>query len=172
MNYAEIKKLDVANGLGIRTSLFVSGCRNHCEGCFNACTWDFNFGKPFTKAVEDEILDSLAPSHVTGLSLLGGEPFEEENQEVLAPFLERVKGTYPQKNIWCWTGYVLDKDLLPDDGRKHTPYTQRMLDCFEFLVDGPFVLARKNIALPFRGSENQRIWQQTAGVWKVIEINP
>ncbi len=171
MNYAEIKKLDVANGLGIRISLFVSGCRNHCEGCFNACTWDFNYGKPFTKEVEEDILASLAPAHVTGLSVLGGEPFEEENQAVLAPFLERVKSTYPQKDIWCWSGYVLDKDLLPENGRKHTENTKRMLDCLDYLVDGPFVISKRNIALNFRGSENQRIWQKKNGEWQLSEIN-
>lgn len=168
MNYAEIKKLDVANGLGIRVSLFVSGCRNHCKGCFNADTWDFNFGTPFTQETENEILDALKQSHITGLSVLGGEPFEEENQAVLAPFLQKVKTQFPQKNIWCWSGYLLDEDLLNSNGKKHTEFTEKMLDCIEFFVDGRFIEEKKNIALDFRGSENQRIWKKVDGVWEIV----
>lgn len=168
MNYAEIKKLDVANGLGIRVSLFVSGCRNHCKGCFNADTWDFDYGNPFTEEVENQILEYLKPNHITGLSVLGGEPFEEENQAVLAPFLQKVKTQFPQKNIWCWSGYFLDEDLQNPNGKKHTEFTEKMLDCIEFLVDGRFIEEKKNIALDFRGSENQRIWRKIDGVWKVV----
>ncbi|MBR6913210.1 MAG: anaerobic ribonucleoside-triphosphate reductase activating protein [Treponema sp.] len=168
MNYAGIKNLDVADGLGIRVSLFVSGCRNHCKGCFNEITWDFNYGAPFTKEVEDEVMKMLEHEHVSGLSVLGGEPFEEENQEVLAPFLERVRKTFPEKNIWAWSGYLLDKDLLAENGRKHTEYTQRILDCLEYLVDGRFVEEKRNLTLQFRGSENQRIWRKIDGEWKVI----
>lgn len=168
MNYAEIKSLDVANGLGIRVSLFVSGCRNHCKGCFNADTWDFDYGNPFTEEVENQILEYLKPNHITGLSVLGGEPFEEENQEILAPFLQKVKTQFPQKNIWCWSGYLLDKDLLNSNGKKHTEFTEKMLDCIEFFVDGRFIEEKKNIALDFRGSENQRIWRKIDGVWKVV----
>lgn len=157
MNFGEIKTLDVANGLGIRVSLFVSGCRNHCKGCFNECTWDFNYGDPFTAEIEDKIIEAMKPSHISGFSLLGGEPFEEENQKVLAPFLERIKSIYPDKNIWCWTGYILDKDILPENGRKHTEYTERMLNCIDTLVDGPFKEAEKDLTLDFRGSRNQRI---------------
>lgn len=156
MYYGNIKNFDVADGLGVRVSLFVSGCRNCCEGCFQPQTWDFKFGKEFTKETEDEIIQLLSPSHIQGFSLLGGEPFEEENQKVLAPFLERIKQTYPSKDIWCWTGYVLEKDLK-EGCRKHTEFTDRMLKCIDVLVDGPFIQAQRNLMLEFRGSENQRI---------------
>lgn len=157
MYYGEIKKIDIANGLGVRVSLFVSGCRNHCPGCFNAATWNFDYGKPFTEDTEREILEALKPSHIKGLTVLGGEPFEEENQRVLAPFLEKVRAAYPEKNIWCYSGYVYDKDLRPHDGRKHCEVTDRMLACIDVLVDGPFIEAEKDITLNFRGSRNQRI---------------
>lgn len=157
MNYAEIKKIDIADGLGVRVSLFVSGCRNHCKGCQNEITWDFNYGKKFTEETEQEIIESLKFSHINGLTVLGGEPFEEENQEILAPFLEKVKKLYPEKNIWAYTGYIYDKDLLPEGGRKHTPFTDRMLACIDVLVDGPFIESLKDLTLDFRGSSNQRI---------------
>lgn len=156
MHYGNIKSFDVADGLGVRVSLFVSGCRNCCPGCFNQATWDFEYGQEFTKETEDNIIELLKPSHIQGFSLLGGEPFEEENQEVLAPFLERIKETYPSKDIWCWTGYILEKDLLKG-GRKHTQFTDRMLSCIDTLVDGSFIQSQKNLMLEFRGSENQRI---------------
>ncbi len=156
MNYGAIKKTDVADGSGVRVSLFVSGCRNHCPGCFQPETWNFDFGKPFTQETENEILKALEPSFISGFSLLGGEPFEPENQEVLAPFLEKIKKTYPKKDIWCWTGYILEKDLQ-EGGRKHTPFTDRMLACIDVLVDGPFIQEQRNLMLEFRGSENQRI---------------
>lgn len=156
MNYGAIKKFDVADGEGVRVSLFVSGCRNACKGCFQPETWNFHFGQPFTSDTENEILTALAPEYIAGFSLLGGEPFEEENQEVLAPFLEKIKETYPQKNIWCWTGYIYDKDLQSGQ-RKHTEYTDRMLACIDVLVDGPFIEEQRNLMLEFRGSENQRI---------------
>ena len=156
MNYGAIKKFDVADGEGVRVSLFVSGCRNACKGCFQPETWNFHFGEPFTADTEAEILEALAPEYIAGFSLLGGEPFEEENQEVLAPFLEKIKETYPQKNIWCWTGYIYDKDLQAGQ-RKHTEYTDRMLACIDVLVDGPFIEEQRNLMLEFRGSENQRI---------------
>ena len=156
MNYGAIKITDVADGIGVRVSLFVSGCRNHCPGCFQPETWNFDFGKPFTQETENEILKALEPSFISGFSLLGGEPFEPENQEVLAPFLEKIKKTYPKKDIWCWTGYILEKDLQ-EGGRKHTPFTDRMLACIDVLVDGPFIQEQRNLMLEFRGSENQRI---------------
>lgn len=156
MYYGNIKSFDVADGLGVRVSLFVSGCRNCCLGCFNEATWDFKYGQEFTKETEDKIIEYLKPSHIQGFSLLGGEPFEEENQEVLAPFLERLKEIYPKKDIWAWTGYVWDRDLVAG-GRKHTQYTDRMLKCIDVLVDGPFILEQKNLMLEFRGSENQRL---------------
>ncbi len=157
MNYGEIKKTDIANGEGVRVSLFVSGCRIHCKGCFNSVTWDFNYGKPFTENTENEILEALAPDYIAGLSVLGGEPFEIENQRVLAPFLQKVKTRFPEKTIWCYTGYVYDVDLAPSDGKRHTEFTNIMLDCIDILVDGPFIESQKDIRLVFRGSTNQRI---------------
>ncbi len=156
MYYGAIKKIDVANGEGVRVSLFVSGCRNACPGCFQPLTWDFKYGREFTEDTQEEIIEAMKPAHIQGFSLLGGEPFEEENQAVLAPFLERLKKIYPQKDIWCWTGYVLEDDLV-EGRRKHTVFTKSMLDSIDVLVDGPFVLEKRNLMLKFRGSENQRI---------------
>lgn len=156
MNYANIKYYDIANGPGVRVSLFVSGCRNHCKNCFNPETWDFNYGKPFTQEVQDKIINGLAPAYISGFSLLGGEPFEPENQPALADFLERVKATYPEKSVWCYTGYDFEKDLLT--GKKGNIETvMRMLACIDVLVDGRFVEEFKNPALVFCGSSNQRI---------------
>ena len=156
MNYATIKFNDIANGIGIRTSLFVSGCTHRCKGCFNSEAWDFNYGSPFTSEIEDEILKSLEPSFVDGLSLLGGEPFDPQNQLVLYPFLKKVKERFPNKDIWCYTGYLFDKELL-SVSRATTPVTKDMLSLIDVLVDGKFVEAKKNISLAFKGSENQRI---------------
>lgn len=156
MNYGAIKKIDVANGEGVRVSLFVSGCRNACKGCFQPETWNFHFGNVFSAETEEEIIKALEPQHISGLSLLGGEPFEEENQAVLAPFCEKIKEIYPKKDIWCWTGYIYDKDLIKG-GRKYTEFTDRLLNCIDVLVDGPFIEEKKNLMLEFRGSENQRI---------------
>ena len=156
MNYGAIKKIDVANGEGVRVSLFVSGCRNACKGCFQPETWNFHFGNVFSAETEEEIIKALEPDHISGLSLLGGEPFEEENQAVLAPFCEKIKQIYLNKNIWCWTGYIYDKDLIKG-GRKYTEFTDRLLNCIDVLVDGPFIEEKKNLMLEFRGSENQRI---------------
>lgn len=157
MNYGEIKKTDIANGDGVRVSLFVSGCRVRCAGCFNALTWDFSYGREFTEETEAEILDALAPEYIAGLTVLGGEPFEPENQRALAPFLERVKKAYPRKTVWCYTGYTLEKDILPADGKCRTEVTGRMLGCIDTLVDGPFIQEQRDITLKFRGSRNQRI---------------
>lgn len=157
MNYGAIKKFDIAGGLGVRVSLFVSGCRNCCEGCHNRETWDFSFGRPFTAETEREILEALAPDYIAGLSVLGGEPFEEENQRALTPFLESVRAAYPQKTIWCYTGYVYEKDLLAPDGRKRCDATDRLLACIDVLVDGPYIASLRDISLDFRGSSNQRI---------------
>lgn len=157
MYYGNIKKTDIADGDGVRVSLFVSGCRNCCKGCFQPETWDFKYGTEFTQETENQILEFLRPSYISGLTVLGGEPFEEENQRILAPFLRKVKETYPSKTIWCYTGYVLEKDLLPEDGRKHCEATGEMLKYIDILVDGPFIEEQKNISLKFRGSENQRI---------------
>ena len=157
MYYGNIKKTDIADGDGVRVSLFVSGCRNCCKGCFQPETWDFKYGTEFPQETEKQIIELLKPSYISGLTVLGGEPFEEENQRVLAPFLRKGKETYPSKTIWCYTGYVLEKDLLPEDGRKHCEATGEMLKYIDILVDGPFIEEQKNISLKFRGSENQRI---------------
>ena len=156
MNYGNIKYFDIADGEGVRTALFVSGCTNRCKGCFQPETWDFNYGEPFTKEVEDKILDSLEPYYVDGLTLLGGEPMEPSNQAALLPFLRRVRERYPEKSIWCFTGFVLEDDLLKG-GRKHTPCTDELLSMIDILVDGPYVEDLRNIMLQFRGSENQRV---------------
>lgn len=155
MNYSEIKHCDIANGGGVRTSLFVSGCRRHCPGCFNEGAQDFEAGEPFTPDVAQGILDSLEPSYIDGLTLLGGEPMEPENQRGLVDLAEQAKARFPQKNIWCFTGYVLE-DLL-EGGRKRTDVTDRLLACIDVLVDGPFLEDQHDITLRFRGSANQRI---------------
>ena len=155
MYYSEIKNCDIANGTGVRVTLFVSGCRNHCKGCFQPETWDFSHGKIFDEAACDEILKLLEPGYIAGLTLLGGDPFEEENQEGLITFLRLVKDRYPEKNIWAFTGYLYC-DLLPG-GKKHTEFTDEMLSYINILIDGPFVEEKKNLMLKFRGSENQRI---------------
>lgn len=156
MNYGEIKKYDVANGEGVRVSLFVSGCTHHCKGCFNEETWDFTFGKPFTEETAAEIAEALAPDYISGLSLLGGEPFEKHNQRALLPLLKSIKQLYPRKNIWCYTGYLFDQELL-QESRARCEYTDAMLSCIDVLVDGEFVQELKDISLPFCGSSNQRI---------------
>ena len=157
MYYGEIKKLDIANGDGVRVSLFVSGCRIHCPGCFNAMTWDFCYGKEFTQDTEKEIIEALEKDFISGLTVLGGEPFEPENQKVLAPFLKKVKELFPKKNIWCYSGYIYETELLAEDGKAHTEVTEEMLSYIDVLVDGPFVEELKDITLVFRGSSNQRI---------------
>ena len=157
MNYCNIKKNDVADGEGIRVTLFVSGCTHHCEGCFQPETWNFDYGDPYTKEVEDEIISAMKPGHISGLTLLGGEPFEPVNQRALLPTLKRVKETYPGKNIWAYSGYTLDTDLMSADGCAHCEVTDEMLSLIDVLVDGEFILAKKSLTIPFRGSENQRI---------------
>lgn len=156
MHYGAIKNCDIANGNGVRVSLFVSGCTHHCKNCFNPETWSFTYGEPFTENTEQKLLDLLAPSYIKGLSLLGGEPFEPQNQHVLLPFLKKVREKYPQKDIWCYTGYTLETDLL-SDSRARTEDTDGMLSMIDVLIDGEFVEELKNIRLRFRGSENQRI---------------
>lgn len=157
MNYGAIKYCDIANGVGVRTSLFVSGCRVHCPGCFNDEAQSFTFGKPFTREVADEIIESLRPSYVRGLSLLGGDPMEPEHQEELLALCELVIRELPEKDIWCYTGYVYDRDLVPGGKRYLENVTDELLDCIDVLVDGPFVAAEKDITLRFRGSSNQRL---------------
>lgn len=156
MNYGEIKNVDIANGEGIRVSLFVSGCTHHCKNCFNKETWDFNFGKPFTKEVEDSIIEMLSSDYIDGLSLLGGEPFEPQNQRVLLPFLKRIRKELPDKSVWCYTGYLFDDELL-SESRARCECTDEMLSLIDVLVDGEFVQELHNITLAFRGSENQRV---------------
>lgn len=156
MNYGEIKKYDIADGEGVRVSLFVSGCTHHCKGCFNAETWDFNFGKPFTEETVDELLEALKPDYITGLTLLGGEPFEPANQRALLPFIRKVNELLPHKTIWCYTGYTLESDLL-SESRARCECTDEMLSYIDVLVDGEFVQELKDIRLVFRGSSNQRV---------------
>ncbi|MCH5333517.1 MAG: anaerobic ribonucleoside-triphosphate reductase activating protein [Agathobacter sp.] len=156
MNYAEIKFCDIANGKGCRTVLFVSGCRNACKGCFQPQTWDFLYGREFDEAVQEEILKSLEPEYIQGLTLLGGEPFEPENQEALVPFMRKMKAAYPDKDVWAYTGYIYDRDLV-EGGFKHTKDTEELLSMIDVLVDGPYIEEKKDITLKFRGSANQRV---------------
>ena len=156
MYYGQIKGRDVANGPGVRVTLFVSGCRNRCDGCFQPETWDFCHGKPFTEETEQELLDLLAPSYVAGLTLLGGEPMEPENQAALLPLLRRVRERYPRKNVWAFTGYTLES-LLTEGAHPHTEDTASLLALIDVLVDGRFEKDKKNLMLRFRGSENQRL---------------
>lgn len=156
MNYAEIKYCDIANGVGTRTTLFVSGCTHRCSECFQPQTWSFSYGKPFTPEVEDELIESMRPSYVRGLTLLGGEPMEPENQRALVGFLERMREELPGKTVWCFTGDLLEH-LLDEGSERHTEVTERMFACIDVLVDGPYVKELHNISLRFRGSSNQRI---------------
>ncbi len=156
MHYCNIKDCDIANGIGVRVSLFVSGCRNHCKNCFQSETWAFDYGEEFTAETEDKILKMLAPSYVHGLTVLGGEPMEPENQKELLPFLKRIKATYSNKNIWLFSGFTLEEILNPDC-RAHTEYAPEILSLLDVLVDGRFVEEKKDISLRFRGSSNQRL---------------
>ena len=156
MYYGNIKKYEIANGEGVRISLFVSGCTNHCKNCFQPETWDFAYGKPYTKETEAEILDFLKNDFCKGLSLLGGDPFEFSNQEELVKLCKKAKELYPNKDIWAWTGFILDQDLL-DGGRRHGPMTDELLSYIDVLVDSQKKKKKKNIQLAFRGSENQRV---------------
>ncbi len=156
MNYATIKNCDIANGPGVRVSLFVSGCTHHCPGCFNEVAWDFHYGEPFTQETIDQILEMLAPSYIKGLTLLGGEPFEPENQPAIVDLLIQVKKKYPNKSIWAFSGYLFDKDIL--SGRLG-PWnvTEKFLGFLDVLVDGRFIESKKDLSLRFRGSSNQRL---------------
>ena len=156
MNSGEIKTTDIANGIGVRVSLFVSGCTHHCKGCFNRQTWDFDFGLPYTEATEESILSALAPDYIEGLTLLGGEPFEPDNQRALIPLLKKLRERMPHKTVWCYSGYLFDKELL-SDSRARCEVTDEMLSYLDVLVDGRFVEAQKSLMLKFRGSSNQRI---------------
>ena len=155
MNYGAIKKCDIANGVGVRTVLFVSGCTHHCKGCFQPETWNFDYGERYTKETEDEIIESLRPDYVDGITLLGGEPFEPENQRELVKLLRRIKKEQPQKTVWSFSGYTYEE--LTGDSRAVCEVTNEMLSMLDVLVDGEFVEAKRNISLRFRGSENQRL---------------
>ena len=155
MNYGEIKNCDIANGIGVRVSLFVSGCTHHCKGCFNPMTWDFGYGKPFDDPTQDKLLEMLSPVYIRGLSLLGGEPMEPDNQRALLPFVKKVRERFPHKDIWCYSGYTFEE--LTGKSRARCECTDELLGSIDVLIDGEFVLEKKNISLAFRGSENQRI---------------
>ena len=184
MNYATIKKFDIANGPGVRVSLFVSGCRHHCKNCFNKEAWDFNYGAPMTQFVEEEILSACNHGHITGLSLLGGEPFEKENRRGLIELLKKFRQRYPDKNVWCYTGFLLDGELIKSGEED----ILELLSLIDVLVDGRFVDELKSAALLFRGSSNQRIidvkatlekgevvllpgkWERTMGSGDIYEV--
>jgi anaerobic ribonucleoside-triphosphate reductase activating protein len=155
MNYAEIKPYSIENGTGVRVSLFVSGCRHHCRECFNPETWDFSYGCPFTKETEEKIIEELSPSYIAGLTLLGGDPTEPENQRALLPLLRRIREKLPAKTVWVYSGYVYEDFLV--GGRAYCEATEEYLKLIDIMVDGPFLLEQKDISLRFRGSANQRI---------------
>lgn len=158
MNYATIKWTDIANGEGVRISLFVSGCTHHCKNCFNKIAWDFSYGEPFDAAVQEKILSALGDDYIAGLSLLGGEPFEPSNQRALLPFLREVKRRYPQKSVWAYTGDVLNVETgMLQKSERNTEATKELVSLIDVLVDGEFVEELKNIRLRFRGSSNQRV---------------
>lgn len=157
MNYAKVYYNDVANGVGCRTALFVSGCTHHCKGCFNEITWDFNYGDNFTEKIQDEIIKSLEPSYINGLTILGGEPMEVINQKALRPFIEKVRKKHPGKTIWLYSGYTFEELTDENNKRCHSEDTMKILECIDILVDGEFQLKNRDISLRFRGSSNQRI---------------
>lgn len=175
MNWAEIKTNDIANGVGVRTSLFVSGCRHHCKNCFNEMTWDFGYGELFTEETMNEIFDSVNHDWINGITLLGGEPFEPENQRVLLPFLVMFKERFPDKDIWCYTGFTIEQLIGKSEpkSRAVTEVTAEMLSIIDVLVDGPFVEDLYDISLKFRGSSNQRIidLKKSLAQKKIIEYN-
>lgn len=156
MHYGNIKNYDIADGEGVRVTLFCSGCTNRCEGCFQPETWDFCYGKEYTKETEDQLIQMLTNPNIQGLTLLGGDPFEPSNQRTLITLLRRVKQELPTKDVWAYTGFVFEQDLL-EGQRKHTEVTDEMLSYIDVLVDGPFVIDQKDISLYFRGSTNQRV---------------
>ena len=157
MYYGKIKPCDIADGNGVRVTLFVSGCTHHCKGCFNPETWDFRYGEPYTAETEETLLQLLDKPFINGLTLLGGEPMEPANQKALLPLLRKVRERLPEKDVWCYTGYTLESDLLAPDGKARADVTDELLSYIDVLVDGEFIESRKNIRLRFRGSENQRL---------------
>lgn len=156
MYYSEVKECDIANGPGVRVTIFVSGCTHHCKGCFNEMTWDFRYGREFAEEDINKIIKLLEPSYIAGLTLLGGEPMEYPNQQGLLPLLRKVKEAYPDKTVWCYTGYLYEKDILENFCGKWEE-TREMLTYLDVIVDGEFVEEQKDISLRFRGSSNQRI---------------
>ena len=172
MNYAEIKRVDVANGPGVRVSLFVSGCTHKCKNCFNPETWNFNYGSPFTVHTEYEVLAYMEPDYIKGITLLGGDPVEPENQEGLLPLLRKIKERFPKKTIWCFTGYLFDEDILQKMW-KECPYTQEFMSYIDVLVDGEYIEEKKDLGLRFKGSANQRtiLVQESLQAGKIIEYD-
>ena len=162
MRYGNIKFVDTSNGEGVRVSLYVSGCRNHCKGCFNEQTWDFDFGEEFTPIQENEIIEGCKKSYISGLTILGGEPMEEENQTALLPFIKKFKEECPDKTLWMFTGYIFDKDLVKGGKKFVENTTNEILDAVDVLIDGPFILEQKDLTLAFRGSRNQRLLTREA----------
>lgn len=156
MHYGEIKNCDIANGIGVRVTLFVSGCTNKCKNCFQPQTWDFEYGNEFTEETENKIIEMLSPSYINGLTLLGGEPFEKQNQRALLPFIKRVKEIYPQKTIWAYSGFTLE-ELVTKGAKPNCEVTEEILNLIDVLVDGRFIEEKKDITLKFRGSSNQRL---------------
>ena len=175
MNIGEILTADCANGLGMRVSVFVSGCLNHCKGCFQPQTWDFNYGREYTPEIEQFIIDELSKSYYDGITILGGDPMEPENQEPVLRLLRRIKKELPDKNVWAYTGYVYDRDLVPGGKRFVDGVTRELLESIDILIDGRFVEELKNLMLNFRGSGNQRIikMKETLETGKVVlsELN-
>ena len=173
MNYAEIKQYDVANGPGVRVSLFVSGCTHHCKECFNPETWDFDYGNPFTQETINRILEYLEPEYIKGITLLGGEPLEHSNQKGLLPLLEQIHAKYPQKSIWCFTGYDYEKDIM---GKMYQEWeeTPKLLSYIEVLVDGEFMIEKKDLGLRFKGSSNQRsiLVQESLAAGEIVLWQP
>lgn len=172
MNYADIKKIDVANGEGVRVSVFVSGCNHHCKGCFNQCAWDFNYGKEFSEKEEQQIIDYMNHDYISGLSLLGGEPLETKNQEGLLPLVKKVKEKFPNKNIWCYTGFDFEKDVVGKMA-KDNETTRELLKYIDVIVDGKFEEDKRDLKLQFRGSSNQKIVdvKKSLQTGKVIKEN-
>lgn len=170
MYYGEIKKSDIANGPGVRVTLFVSGCTNHCKECFQPQTWDFEFGRPFDDEAREVILSELSKSYVRGLTLLGGEPMEPRNQAELVFLLREIKEKYPSKDVWCFSGFRLDDEIMAEDGYPHCEYTAELLSMIDVLVDGRFDIEQKDISLRFRGSRNQRLidMKQTLALGEIV----
>ncbi|MCR4909377.1 MAG: anaerobic ribonucleoside-triphosphate reductase activating protein [Lachnospiraceae bacterium] len=169
MRYGKIKYFDIADGVGVRTALFVSGCTHRCPGCFNPETWDFNYGEEFTGETAEEIIEKSAPPYIAGLTLLGGEPMEPENQRSLLPFVRTFRERLPGKSVWCYTGYIYEKDLKKEEGRAHCEVTDELLSLIDILVDGEFDESLKNLSLHFRGSENQHVIDLKTGEYLYMD---